>query len=60
MKKNEKFVITINREVGSGGRTVGQKLAEKYLGKNGKLLESPNNILAVEYLKAIKISALKQ
>ena len=31
-----------------------QKLAEKYLGKNGKLLESPNNILAVEYLKAIK------
>ena len=29
MKKNEKFVITINREVGSGGRTVGQKLAEK-------------------------------
>ncbi|MBO7389718.1 MAG: nucleotidyltransferase family protein, partial [Oscillospiraceae bacterium] len=30
-----------------------QILAEKYLGKNGKLLESPNNILAVEYLKAI-------
>jgi cytidylate kinase len=29
MKKNEKFVITINRELGSGGRTVGQKLAEK-------------------------------
>lgn len=29
MKKDEKFVITINREVGSGGRTVGQKLAEK-------------------------------
>jgi cytidylate kinase len=29
MKKNEKFVITINREVGSGGRTVGRKLAEK-------------------------------
>lgn len=28
MKKNEKFVITINREIGSGGRTVGQKLAE--------------------------------
>ncbi len=29
MDKNEKFVITINREVGSGGRTVGRKLAEK-------------------------------
>ena len=29
MKKNEKFVITINREAGSGGRTVGEKVAEK-------------------------------
>ena len=29
MNKNEKFVITINREVGSGGRTVGSILAEK-------------------------------
>jgi len=29
MNKNEKFVITINREVGSGGRTVGRKLADK-------------------------------
>ena len=29
MNKNEKFVITINRDVGSGGRTVGRKLAEK-------------------------------
>ena len=29
MNKNEKFVITINRELGSGGRTVGCKLAEK-------------------------------
>lgn len=25
----QKFVVTINRELGSGGRTVGQKLAEK-------------------------------
>ena len=25
MNKNEKFVIAINREVGSGGRTVGRK-----------------------------------
>ena len=29
MNKNEQFVITINRELGSGGRTVGLKLAEK-------------------------------
>ena len=29
MNTNEKFVITINRELGSGGRTVGRKLAEK-------------------------------
>jgi len=29
MNKNEKFVITINRELGSGGRTVGEKVAEK-------------------------------
>ncbi len=29
MNKNEKYVITINRELGSGGRTVGRILAEK-------------------------------
>ena len=29
IKKNEKFVITINRELGSGGRTVGRKVAER-------------------------------
>ena len=29
MDKNQKYVITINRELGSGGRTVGRKLAEK-------------------------------
>lgn len=29
MNTNNKFVITINRELGSGGRTVGHKLAEK-------------------------------
>ncbi len=29
MNKNEKFVITLNRELGSGGRTVGEKLAAK-------------------------------
>jgi len=29
MNKNEKYVITINRELGSGGRTVGRILAEQ-------------------------------
>ena len=29
MNKNEKFIITINRELGSGGRTIGAKLAAK-------------------------------
>ncbi len=29
MDKNQKFVISINRELGSGGRTVGEKLAAK-------------------------------
>ena len=29
MNKKEKFVITINRELGSGGRTIGRKLAGK-------------------------------
>ncbi len=29
MNKNQKFVITINRELGSGGRTIGKKLAER-------------------------------
>ena len=29
MNKNEQFVITINRELGSGGRTVGRLVAEK-------------------------------
>ena len=29
MNKNEQFVIAINRELGSGGRTIGRLLAEK-------------------------------
>ena len=29
MKQDEKFVITINRELGSGGRTIGEKLAKR-------------------------------
>ena len=29
MNTEEKFVITVSREIGSGGRTVGRKLAER-------------------------------
>lgn len=29
MNKNEKFVIAINREVGSGGHAIGEKIAQK-------------------------------
>ena len=29
MKQDEKFVITINRELGSGGRSIGEKLAKR-------------------------------
>ncbi|MCR4825220.1 MAG: cytidylate kinase-like family protein [Bacteroidales bacterium] len=29
MDTNEKFIITISRELGSGGRTIGRKLAER-------------------------------
>ena len=29
MKLNERFVITINRELGSGGRSIGEKLAQR-------------------------------
>jgi cytidylate kinase len=29
MNRNEKFVITINRELGTGGRSIGKKLADR-------------------------------
>ncbi len=45
MNVNNKFVITINRELGSGGRTVGRKLAEK---------------LGVEYFDKAVIKALQE
>lgn len=45
MNRNNKFVITINRELGSGGRTVGRKLAEK---------------LGVEYYDKALIQALQE
>ena len=45
MNTNNNFVITINRELGSGGRTVGRKLAEK---------------LGVEYYDKAVIKALEE
>jgi len=45
MNPNNKFIITINRELGSGGRTVGRKLAEK---------------LGVEYFDKAVIKALQE
>ena len=45
MNPNNKFIITINRELGSGGRTVGRKLAEK---------------LGVEYYDKAVIKALEE
>ena len=45
MNINNKYIITINRELGSGGRTVGRKLAEK---------------LNVEYFDKAVINALQE
>ena len=45
MNTNNKYIITINRELGSGGRTVGRKLAEK---------------LGVEYFDKAVIKALEE
>ena len=45
MNINNKFIITINRELGSGGRTVGRKLAEN---------------LGVEYFDKAVIKALEE
>ena len=63
MNKNEKFVITINREVGSRGRTVGRKLAErlvvKYCDKaivDGLTHKFGLNIERIEEIKAQKKS----
>ena len=63
MNKNEKFVITINREVGTGGRTIGRKLAEKlsvkYCDKaivDGLTQKFGLNIQRIEEIKAQKKS----
>ena len=58
MNKNEKFVISINRELGSGGRTVGEILARK-LGVSFydkaliKALEEKYNLTAEEIEKLV-------
>lgn len=61
MKLNDPFVITISREVGSGGHTVGKKLAEKlnvhYSDKQLiQALEEKFNLTSggIEYLKSKK------
>ena len=61
MKLKDPFVITISREVGSGGRTVGEKLAEKlnvnYVSKELlKALEEKFNLTrgGIEHLKITK------
>ena len=63
MNKNEKFVITINREVGTGGRTIGRKLAEKLCVKycdkaivDGLTHKFGLNIQRIEEIKAQKKS----
>jgi len=63
MKTSEKFVITVNRELGSGGRTVGRKLAErlnvKYYDKaliDGLTKEFGLTVEEIERIKAQKKS----
>ena len=63
MKLNEKFVITLNRELGSGGRSVGRKLAErlnvKYYDKaviEGLTKKFGVSAESIERIKAEKIS----
>ena len=55
MNRNEQFVITINRELGSGGRTVGRLVAEKlgvpFLDKALiKALQEKYNLLCINHL----------
>ena len=48
MNKNEKFVIAINREVGSGGHVVGEKLAERLVQAGyGNVSEYKDNEFAI-------------
>ena len=58
MKKNQKFIITINRELGSGGRTVGRLLAERLqVPFNDKALIEAQK--AMHHLTAEEIEKLK-
>lgn len=60
MNTSEKFVITINRELGSGGRTIGRKLAEhlnvKYYDKALAKELTEKFDLSVEKLEKVKSS----
>ena len=60
MDTNKKFVITINRELGSGGRTIGRKLSErlgvKYYDKALVKELTEKFDLSVEELEKVKSS----
>lgn len=60
MDTNKKFVITINRELGSGGRTIGRKLSErlgvKYYDKALVKELTKKFDLSVEELEEVKSS----
>jgi cytidylate kinase len=62
MNKNEKFVITLNRELGSGGRTVGRKLAEKLNVKyyDKALIEGLTKEFGLTVDEIVKIKAQKK
>lgn len=62
MKLNDPFVITISREVGSGGRTVGRKLAQK-LGvhySDKQLIEELERKLAIDSVKIEELRGKKK
>lgn len=62
MKLNDPFVITISREVGSGGRSVGRKLAQK-LGvhySDKQLIEELERKLAIDSVKIEELRGKKK
>ncbi|MBQ9385467.1 MAG: cytidylate kinase-like family protein [Bacteroidaceae bacterium] len=62
MKLNDPFVITISREIGSGGRTVGRKLAQK-LGvhySDKQLIEELERKLAIDSVKIEELRGKKK
>ncbi len=58
MNTQEKFVVTVSREIGSGGHTVGKKLAEK-LGVNCSDKELIHRLMDQFNLDAAEIERIK-